>query len=803
MTLPVRVILSSSLFLLITCVPGFIAAQELTADEAQAIAREAYIYGFPIVDNYKAMFAFAIDADGKAYEAPFNTLKHRENVITRADAAVVTPTLDTSLAFLWMDLRAEPVVLGVPDIENERYYSIQLIDLYHYTFAYVGSRATGNKAGRYLVAGPNWEGDDPPNVSRTIRCETEFALAVYQTQLHGPEDLENVRNIQQKYTVQALSEFLDQPKPKAAAAVEFPPPKSTAEPDLAFLSTLNFALQFCPPHSSEVMLRKSMERIGVAMNREFNPADFSPEIQEAIRQGIKEGNAAIGAAQETLKVAEVIGSREFLGNDYLKRAVAAKIGRLVNAKEEALYPLYLSDAEGKPLDASEANYTLKFGVDEFPPVEGFWSITMYDQRNESIVENPLGRYLVSSYIVPSLTKDSDGGLTLYIQHEQPEIERSSNWLPAPKGPFYLVMRLYWPKQAAYDGSWTPPLVWRTTLAAAPSLPKPAGAEGGEEVQPSVLVDAPKPELERPSVWGEPTEVQIGIYVIDVDEINSADQSFAASIFFEAQWKNPFLRHKGPGPQHRALSDVWNPRMTIVGQQMQWRSYPESVEIQPDGSVTYRQKLWGRFSQPLRLQDFPFDRQELSIHIVTPGLHEDEIKIVPLMRNQNEISNLAETFSLPDFDVVSWKAAPRPYYPMAGDVGVAGFEMKLHVARQPTYYVLKVIVPLCLIVIMSWLPRWIDLEQTGTNIGVSTSAFLTLVAYLFAITVLLPRVSYVTRMDRFILLSTLTVFTGLLHTVANIVLIRCDKKQLSQQIDCWARAVYPALLAAVIVVAFLV
>ncbi len=319
----------------------------------------------------------------------------------------------------------------------------------------------------------------------------------------------------------------------------------------------------------------------------------------------------------------------------------------------------------------------------------------------------------------------------------------------------------------------------------------------------MLADQPKPEMERPTIWGEPTEVQILIYVIDVDEVNSADQSFAASVYFQARWKNPFLRHQGPGPLHRRLTDVWNPRLTIVSQQMAWKSYPESVEIAPDGTVTHRQKVWGRFSQPLKLRDFPFDQQELSIQIVAAGLKEEDVTMVPLENETGRSSAIAKTFSLPDFDVLAWSAAPAPYYPAGEKLGVAGYEMKLQISRQPTYYVLKVIIPLCLIVAMSWLPRWIDPEQTGTNIGISTSAFLTLVAYLFAITVLLPRVSYITRMDRFILLATLTVFAGLLQTVTNTVLIRHQRKELAERTDRGSRIVYPLLLLFVLFVSFII
>jgi hypothetical protein len=176
-------------------------------------------------------------------------------------------------------------------------------------------------------------------------------------------------------------------------------------------------------------------------------------------------------------------------------------------------------------------------------------------------------------------------------------------------------------------------------------------------------------------------------------------------------------------------------------------------------------------------------------------------MVPLVKDGVSTSDIATTFSIPDFEVESWKAEPVPYFAHKGEAGSAGYQMEIIVTRQVTYYVLKVIVPLTLIVIMSWLPRWIDPEQIGTNIGISTTAFLTLVAYLFAITVLLPRVSYVTRMDRFILMSTLLVFVSLLHTVANTSLIKNEKKLLAERIDRWSRFVYPALLLIVIAGSF--
>jgi hypothetical protein len=308
-------------------------------------------------------------------------------------------------------------------------------------------------------------------------------------------------------------------------------------------------------------------------------------------------------------------------------------------------------------------------------------------------------------------------------------------------------------------------------------------------------------LERPTVWGEPTEVQIAIYMIDVDEVDSAEQSFAASVYLEAHWNSPYLRHEGPGPVYHRVTDVWTPRLVTVNQQAAWAAFPEYVEIQPDGEVVYRQKVWARFSQPLELHEFPFDQQILEVHVAAASLPEKEVKFVPYDR-RGDSSGIAEQFSLPDFDVLSWEAVPVAY-PPGDENGVAGFRMQIFVKRRVMYFLIKLILPLCLIVVISWVPHWIDPEQTGTNIGISMTAFLTLVAYLFATNVLLPRVSYITRLDRFILLSTIMVFVSLLHTVLSVVLVGKQKTGLAARIDAWSRALYPAMLAVVLAVSFLI
>ena len=330
---------------------------------------------------------------------------------------------------------------------------------------------------------------------------------------------------------------------------------------------------------------------------------------------------------------------------------------------------------------------------------------------------------------------------------------------------------------------------------------PAQPEAIEQQAVPAQDTTPKPELARPTMWGEPTEVRVAIYVIDVDGVDSANQNFSASVFVEARWTSPLLQHEGPGPKVQQTTSIWTPRLTIVNQQQAWNAFPSFVEVFPDGEVVYRQKTWGWFSQPLDLHDFPMDRQVLTIQLVAVGLLQSEVTLTPLIRQQGRSSSIAEKFSMPDFSVVSWNAEPRAYFPVSGEAGTAGFIMEINIQRSPNYYFWKLIVPLCLIVAMSWVPRWLDPKETGTSVGIAATSFLTLVAYLFASSVLLPRVTYFTRMDQFILLSTLMVFVSLLQTVLSCSLVKKSSMRSLERINLWSRAIYPIILLGVLAKSF--
>ena len=444
-----------------------VQAQDLTAAEARAIAKEAYIYGFPMVDDYRIQYAYFVDTSNPEYKGPWNQIVNIPRVYTPADTAIQTPNSDTPYSFLGMDLRAEPLVLTVPPIEKDRYFSVQLIDAYTFNFAYIGSRTTGNDGGSFLVAGPGWKGETPKGVKEVIRSETEFVLAGYRTQLFRPDDLDNVKKIQAGYNAVPLSAFLGEAAPTPAPAIDFIKPLSPADEktSLEFFNILNFIVQFCPTDPSETELRARFAKIGVGSGKIIDASTLSPEIKTAMEQGIADAWVDLEDLKKKVDAGEVtsgdlFGTREYLKNNYLYRMAAAVLGIYGNSKQEAMYPVYAVDAAGQKLDGAN-RYTVHFAPGELPPVNAFWSLTMYDLPASLLVANPINRYLLNSPMLPQFVQDEDGGLTFYVQNESPGKDKEPNWLPAPKGPFFIAMRLYWPKEAALDGSWKQPPMTKT------------------------------------------------------------------------------------------------------------------------------------------------------------------------------------------------------------------------------------------------------------------------------------------------------------------------------------------------------
>jgi hypothetical protein len=437
-------------------------AADLTPAEARAIAKEAYIYGFPIVDNYRIQHAYWVDKTTPEYKGPWNQIWNSARVYTPADTAIQTPNSDTPYSFVGADLRSEPLVLTVPAIEKERYFSVQLIDYYTFNFDYIGTRTTGNGGGSFLLAGPGWKGATPKGVKKVFRCETELAIPTYRTQLFDPADIENVKKVQAGYKVQPLSAFLGQPAPKAAPVIDFMKPLTPEEEKTSpqFFNILNFVLQLCPTVPSEKALMARFAKIGVGAGKTFDVSKLSPEIKTAIEQGMVDAWAAFAGLKKQIEEGKVtagdlFGTRAYLKGNYLYRMAGAVLGIYGNSKQEAMYPAYYVDATKQKLDGTN-RYTLRFTPGQLPPVNAFWSLTMYDEPASLLVANPINRYLINSPMLPQLKRDADGGLTLIVQNESPDKDKETNWLPAPKGPFSMIMRLYWPKEEAIDGKWTAP-----------------------------------------------------------------------------------------------------------------------------------------------------------------------------------------------------------------------------------------------------------------------------------------------------------------------------------------------------------
>jgi hypothetical protein len=441
-------------------VPGLI--------EIKAIAEEGLIYGLPLVMYYTSAYELFVDTTSSQYKAPIGTLTNEARVFTYEDTAVITPNSDTPYSLMEIDLRAEPTVISVPAVPKPRYYSVQLTDANTFNYGYMGSRTTGNEAGDFMVVGPDWNGEVPRQIKQVFHSTTPFSAVIFRTQLFDAADMPNVVKIQAGYKVQPLSAFLKQPAPPAPPAINYL--KANAEiAKKDFWEILDFALQYSPAGAEEVGIRAKLASIGIGAGKQFEMKNLSLGHKAAVLLGMKQGSDAVdkyiaggGAVINGWNVGSFFGDRAFYSGDWLKRAAAARGGIFGNSAIEAMYPLTRILPNGEKLDGSKHKYTLTFAKGEFPPVNAFWSVTMYDGKSQFLIKNPLNRYLINSPMLPDMKINPDGSLTLYIQKDSPGKENEANWLPAPDGPIYLVMRLYWPKESPPSilppgkGTWQPP-----------------------------------------------------------------------------------------------------------------------------------------------------------------------------------------------------------------------------------------------------------------------------------------------------------------------------------------------------------
>lgn len=447
--------------LLLSSFSATYASQKLTAEEANAIAIETYIYGYPLVLSGITQDIGQNVTKPTGTSAPINQFGHMNVFPDASWTIVVRPNADTLYTTMGYDVTKEPIVISIP-ASNGRYYLLQFLDMWSDVFTVPGSRTTGDDALTFAIVGPNWQGQLPEGVHE-YRSPTGRGLLIGRTQTNGKADYKAVRAFQNGMKAVPLSAY---GKP-------YTPPKGhvnpnqdmTAPPDqLDKMDAKTFFTRFAemmkanPPHANDYPMIDRMKQIGIVPGESF-AFDQAPKIvQQALNAAPKTALKQIKAAWKSAgdyangwrTNMTAIGT---YGTDYLHRAGVAYGGYGANVPQDAIYPTTYVDQDGKPLDSAK-RYILHFDKDSIPPVNAFWSLTMYNER-QLFAANPIHRYAIGDR--DKLKFNADGSLDLYIQRTSPGKDKESNWLPTPtKGAFSLGMRLYWPKAKALNGGWTPP-----------------------------------------------------------------------------------------------------------------------------------------------------------------------------------------------------------------------------------------------------------------------------------------------------------------------------------------------------------
>ena len=459
------VAVASALALIVSMsAPG--TAQSISANEAQVIAAEAYVYFYPLV-TMDVMRKQLINSDPKTagIGGPANSFDNIQAYPTADMKAVVRPNFDTLYSSGWLDLTREPMVVSVPDTGG-RYYLLPMLDMWSDVFASPGWRTTGTKAADFLVVPPGWNGNVPAGLAR-IDAPTPYVWIIGRTKTDGPADYAAVHAVQKGYKITPLSGW---GKPPVAVTQTIDPSVDVKTPPkqqvdrmagdkyFAYAAEL---LKVNPPHITDEPIIARMKRIGLEPGKSFDATKVDAAVRKAVEDAPAQAQKLMAWKVPTLaRVANYwsmnTDTMGVYGNYYLKRAIIAQFGLGANLPEDAIYPASIGDENGKPLDGAN-KYIIRFTKEALPPVDAFWSITLYDNDGFQVA-NPINRFAVSSWM--PFKQDADGSLTLYFQNENPGGDREANWLPAPKGPFTLTMRLYAPKSEALTGAWNPPAIKR-------------------------------------------------------------------------------------------------------------------------------------------------------------------------------------------------------------------------------------------------------------------------------------------------------------------------------------------------------
>jgi hypothetical protein len=440
--------------------------QIVSAGEASEIAVEAYVFGYPLVLMDVTRRVMTAVPKAGAHKAPVNQFLHIREFPDYTMTDVVSPNADTLYSTAWLDLTKEPIILSVPDT-GKRYYLMEMLDAWTNVFASPGTRTTGNSRGDFAIVGPQWKGKLPTNV-KEIKSPTNMAWLIGRTRTNGKEDYAAVRAIQDQYKLTPLGAWGKDYNPPDNAPVapgidvKTPPVEQVAKMDAAtFFARLNTLMKDNPPADADASALNNFNAIGVAPGTPFDLKNLDPAVAKSVDGSVKTAQAKISAEAKKPHGKKVNGwdvmtNLGRYGTDYLFRSVVALVGLGANLPEDAIYPRATEDTDGQPLNGAN-RYLVHFPGGQLPPVNAFWSLTMYTSK-QFFAQNPINRYAIGDR--DKLKFNDDGSLTISIQRESPGKEKESNWLPAPKDSFNVFMRLYWPKKEIVDGVWKPPGVER-------------------------------------------------------------------------------------------------------------------------------------------------------------------------------------------------------------------------------------------------------------------------------------------------------------------------------------------------------
>lgn len=447
--------------------PAASADADAHAENVQLVA-DAYLFGYPLmIADVTRQVATTVPKEGGAMKAPVNQFAQMRAFPDYTFTDVVSPNADTLYSSAWLDLSREPMIMSVPDM-GKRYYLMMLMDAWTNVFAAPGTRTTGNGKGDFAIVGPRWSGTLPVGI-KEIKSPTEMVWLVGRTQTNGARDYPAVRAIQDKYTLTPLSAWgkaYTPPKtsePAADVDTTTPPPEQVAKMDAAtFFGRLNNLMVGNPPTAADAPAMERFAKLGLAPGKSFDPKTLDPAVAAALDEGMQAGHAKLIEEAKKPHGTKVNGwevmaaNTANFGTDYNYRAVVALVGLGANLPADATYPHAVVDAEGQPLNGAN-RYVIRFPEGQLPPVKAFWSITVYNAK-QNFVQNPLNRYAIGDR--DNLKPDPDGSVTIYVQRDSPGKDKESNWLPTPVDSFNLFMRLYWPDQAIVDGTWKMPPVER-------------------------------------------------------------------------------------------------------------------------------------------------------------------------------------------------------------------------------------------------------------------------------------------------------------------------------------------------------